>query len=342
MSDKITIDKEVMIRVLGSPIAYYTDFAKALGDALAGIFVSQMFYWHGKGADKDGWIYKTQQEIYEETGLTRRNQEAARKKAVKLDVLEEKRQGLPSKLYFRLDLGKLFELVAAGDRPMWVDVEKSKKNLEARDKSDDDGAGDDSMSELDRQGCLIQTSLGIQEDQGCLNQTDKGVCIRQTSLSDSDNDSIYTEITTEITSSLADDDDSQASVTDEVIAEAKANRELTKDEVKAITATYEKCAGNLITAYISEQYQDLAKDYGTEAVIRGLMAAAENHKAQKFQYVKACIVNIATGNTDWKAQAQGNGTGNRARVDREYKAADKKSDQPLFVEDPEWAKDLFN
>ena len=105
------IRKETVIAILGSPIAYYTAFARVLGGVEAGILTSQFFYWYGKGHDPDGWIYKTQAEIEEETGLTRRNQETARKKLRDLGVLEERYTGMPAKLYYRLNLGRLFSLM---------------------------------------------------------------------------------------------------------------------------------------------------------------------------------------------------------------------------------------
>jgi len=105
------IRKEAVIAVLGSPVAYYAVFAKALGNVDAGVFASQFFYWHGKGRDPDGWVYKTQAEIEDETGLTRRNQETARRKLRALGVLEEKCTGLPAKLYYRMNIDVLFEVV---------------------------------------------------------------------------------------------------------------------------------------------------------------------------------------------------------------------------------------
>lgn len=105
------IRKETVIAVLGSPVAYYAAFAKAMGSVDAGVFVSQFFYWHGKGHDPDGWVYKTQAEIEEETGLTRRNQETARKKLRALGVLEERYTGLPAKLFYRINIDVLFAIV---------------------------------------------------------------------------------------------------------------------------------------------------------------------------------------------------------------------------------------
>ncbi len=103
--------KETIIAVLGSPVAYYSIFARVLGGVEEGIFVSQFFYWYGKEHDPEGWTYKTQDDIFEETGLTRRNQETARKQLRNLGVLEEKRAGIPARLYYRLNLDVLFELI---------------------------------------------------------------------------------------------------------------------------------------------------------------------------------------------------------------------------------------
>src|SRR6476661_6212634 len=111
------VSKESILVILGSPIAYYTAFAKVLGGVEEGIFTSQFFYWYGRGYDPAGWIYKTQEDIEDETGLTRRNQETARKNLRMLGVLEEKRMGVPSKLYYRLNLDQLFALVDAWAAP---------------------------------------------------------------------------------------------------------------------------------------------------------------------------------------------------------------------------------
>ena len=105
------IRKEAIVAILGSPVAYYAAFAKVLGGVEAGIFASQFFYWYGKGHDPQGWMYKTQSAIEDETGLTRRNQETARKKLRNLGVLEETHAGMPAKLYYRINLDILFPLM---------------------------------------------------------------------------------------------------------------------------------------------------------------------------------------------------------------------------------------
>lgn len=92
-------------------VGYHTKLAFIVGGPLSALFLSQMLYWHGKGARSDGWIWKTQTELTEETGLTRRHQATARKKLRALGILEEKKMGIPGKLYYRINVDNLLDMV---------------------------------------------------------------------------------------------------------------------------------------------------------------------------------------------------------------------------------------
>jgi len=94
---------------LGRPVAYYSGFAKLWGPA-AGVFFSQLFYWHGKAKDKDQWIYKTQEEIEDETGLSSDSQQTARNRLKAAGVLEEKYNRIEHKLYYRVMVNKLNDI----------------------------------------------------------------------------------------------------------------------------------------------------------------------------------------------------------------------------------------
>lgn len=100
-------------QLLERPIAYHRIFAHVCGDPVAAIFLSQAFFWSPRTKDEEGWFYKTQAQWFDETGLTRRHQETARKKLVALGILKEVRRGIPAQLYFRLDLQRLAELIRA-------------------------------------------------------------------------------------------------------------------------------------------------------------------------------------------------------------------------------------
>lgn len=93
------------------PIAFNRDFVK-LGIGITGaLLLSQAVYWCKRTNDNDGWFYKTADEWQEETGMTRNEQETARRRLRDLGILEEKRAGLPAKLYYRINTNKLVELL---------------------------------------------------------------------------------------------------------------------------------------------------------------------------------------------------------------------------------------
>lgn len=93
------------------PIAYHREFVQ-FGGVKAAVFLSQAFYWHYRTKDTEGWFYKTRDEWEEETGLTRKEQESARKSLKEYGILHEKSEGLPRRLFYQIDVVKLEELLA--------------------------------------------------------------------------------------------------------------------------------------------------------------------------------------------------------------------------------------
>lgn len=92
-----------MLNLLDRPIAFNRTFVD-LGLGITGaLMLSQCVYWSTRTKDGEGWFYKTQAEWTEETGMTRREQETARKKLVNKGYIEEVRRGVPCKTYYRLD-----------------------------------------------------------------------------------------------------------------------------------------------------------------------------------------------------------------------------------------------
>ncbi|KMQ75282.1 HNH endonuclease [Marinobacter subterrani] len=92
-----------IIELMARPIAFQRAFVD-LGVGIAGaLMLSQCIYWAKRVTDEDGWFYKSQQDWEEETGMNRREQERARKALKSIGVLEEKRRGVPAKMYFRVN-----------------------------------------------------------------------------------------------------------------------------------------------------------------------------------------------------------------------------------------------
>ena len=88
-------------------VSYRPCFARAFGGASCALLLSQFCYWAGtptvRGRGGDGWFWKPQREITEETGLTRRETETARRRLRDLGILREDLRGLPATLHFRVD-----------------------------------------------------------------------------------------------------------------------------------------------------------------------------------------------------------------------------------------------
>lgn len=93
--------------LLDRPIAFQRVFVSLGAGVTGALLLSQAVYWSRRSTLRGGWFYKTREEWEEETGLTRREQEGARKKLRDLGVLEEKKQGIPCKTYYRINTERL-------------------------------------------------------------------------------------------------------------------------------------------------------------------------------------------------------------------------------------------
>lgn len=111
--------RNIAAEILGErPIAYYPSLAKRLGSVKASVLLGQLLYWTPRADDPAGWIHKSREEIFEEIGLSRSEQETARKVLRTTGLVDEKRQGVPPRLHFRVNqelLEGLFQ--TAGNQP---------------------------------------------------------------------------------------------------------------------------------------------------------------------------------------------------------------------------------
>lgn len=98
------MNKELIdtIRLMNEkPIAFNKHYV-FLGAGINGaLMLSQLVYWSDK-TKNNGWIYKTSKEWTAETGLTRREQDTAVSKLIKLGFIEKKNFGFPAKSNYRI------------------------------------------------------------------------------------------------------------------------------------------------------------------------------------------------------------------------------------------------
>ncbi|EBS2232026.1 replication protein RepO [Salmonella enterica subsp. enterica serovar Middlesbrough] len=104
-----------ILPLLDRPIAFQRSFIRLDIGVAAALFLSQMTYWTNR-SDDDGWVYKTQEEWEEETGLSRYEQEGARKKLRSIGVLLEKRKGVPARLFYKIDNDVLYQALVTANK----------------------------------------------------------------------------------------------------------------------------------------------------------------------------------------------------------------------------------
>jgi len=103
--------QKIIARVLSTrPIAFNPDLARSLGSAKAGLLLSQLLFWWEKGRNPN-WIYKTIDEMEEETTLSRCEQDNAIKICKNYGLLETKLEGIPAKRHFKLNIQKIIKLL---------------------------------------------------------------------------------------------------------------------------------------------------------------------------------------------------------------------------------------
>ncbi|MBD8451849.1 replication protein [Serratia rubidaea] len=102
-----------ILQLLDRPVAFQRSFVRLGAGVTGALLLSQLVYWANRTSDEDGWVYKTQEDWESETGLTRYEQEGARKKLRSLGLLIEQKKGLPAQLFYKVDVGKLNQLLAS-------------------------------------------------------------------------------------------------------------------------------------------------------------------------------------------------------------------------------------
>jgi len=115
------------MRSMGKPIAYYPKLAKPLGGVSSAILFSQLFYWQDK-ATSDLGVYKTRDELEDETGLSHNEQRTAIKKLCERGVLIVTEKRLEHKTYYKINNEKVNEVLNDFAKSM-IELSRDVKNI---------------------------------------------------------------------------------------------------------------------------------------------------------------------------------------------------------------------
>ena len=106
---------DVYESLLKRPVAFHRIFKKITKNSSSAIFLSQACYWSNNrtAINRGGWFIKSSLEWEEETGLTRNEQDTARRICKDLGVIDEalRRWNKHATLHFKLNKTRLFELI---------------------------------------------------------------------------------------------------------------------------------------------------------------------------------------------------------------------------------------
>ncbi len=116
MTEDRVADSLATIRpMLGRHLAFHRRLVDVTQHVKATLLLSQCLYWTRRGRDlagAGGWFYKTAAQWTLETGLSLKEQAAARDCLRARGLLDERRAGIPARLYFRVNLAGLHARLA--------------------------------------------------------------------------------------------------------------------------------------------------------------------------------------------------------------------------------------
>ena len=100
----------LVMEIFDLPVAFHRSLVTITGSVTAALMLSQAINWTETLApEADGWFYKSQAEWSEETGLSRWEQATARRLLRACSLLEERKCGIPPKLWFRVNKHRLWQ-----------------------------------------------------------------------------------------------------------------------------------------------------------------------------------------------------------------------------------------
>jgi hypothetical protein len=105
-------------------VGYSPDLARIVGGATTGLYLNQLLFLSDKGHHPEGWVYKSEAEMAKETGLTKREQQTARRNLLALGVIAIMRGGWKNTYHFKVIWEKLYQVIAGFQRPQNVAAEK--------------------------------------------------------------------------------------------------------------------------------------------------------------------------------------------------------------------------
>ena len=102
------LTSSLVLEVFDLPITFHRCLVRVTGSVTAALMLSQAMAWtEDLAPEVEGWFMRSQGDWAEETGLSRWEQETARRVLRNCGLLEERKMGMPARLWFRVNRQRL-------------------------------------------------------------------------------------------------------------------------------------------------------------------------------------------------------------------------------------------
>lgn len=108
------ITTDLLLEVFDIPVSFHRCLVPVAGGVTPALMLSQAI-WTSQALEPSagGWFMRSQEQWTQETGLSRWEQETARRALRRAGLLEERRLGMPAKLWFRVRADVLMHALQA-------------------------------------------------------------------------------------------------------------------------------------------------------------------------------------------------------------------------------------
>ena len=111
------LTSSLVLEVFDLPITFHRCLVRVTGSVTAALMLSQAMAWTEELApDVEGWFMRSQGDWAEETGLSRWEQQTARRILRESNFIEERKWGLPAKLWCRVNKGPIWQALCAASQ----------------------------------------------------------------------------------------------------------------------------------------------------------------------------------------------------------------------------------
>ena len=122
------MSQEMLLEIFDAPITFHRCLVPVAGGVTAALLLSQAIWLTETQTQfTEGWFMCSQEQWTQETGLSRWEQETARRELRVAGLIEERLVGMPAKLWFLVAPGgKLLWFLVAWEKFSWCGSQKKK------------------------------------------------------------------------------------------------------------------------------------------------------------------------------------------------------------------------